>query len=178
MITVVIAGIAVAIGAPSFTETSKNNRLVSQINEVTGAITFARSEAAKRSRMSITLCPSTDGAACAINSGSWESGWIIMVDVDGDRANDATDGDTVLKYIQPLSGGNSLRTSGFSSANYLQFTGDGMPSSAGTFTLCDARGANYAKAVVVSVVGQTRQAVDTDDDNIVNNDANSNVSCP
>lgn len=176
MVTVAIAGLLMMTAVPSFTTTIKNNRINSQVNEVLGALALARSEAAKRSQATITLCPSTTGTACA-DSSSWENGWIIMVDVDADAVLDASDGDLVVKYFQALSGDNTLRTSGFASAKSLQISSVGAPSSAGSFVVCDSRGATSAKAAVMLISGQTRSAVDENGDGIVNIPSG-NVSCP
>jgi prepilin-type N-terminal cleavage/methylation domain-containing protein len=50
MITLIVAGILLGIGVPSFNSFVKNNRIVSQSNELLADLTFARSEALKRSR--------------------------------------------------------------------------------------------------------------------------------
>ena len=50
--------------------------------------------------------------------------------------------------------------------------------SAGTFTLCDSRGAAAALAINVNAMGRVSKAKDTDSDNIVNNNGGSNVTCP
>lgn len=176
MMTLAVAGVLIATAAPSFVNTIRENRLTSQTNEVLGALALARSEGAKRSSVTITLCPSSDGTTCA-DTTSWENGWIIMVDADADRVLDAADGDMVVKYFQPLSGDNTLRTSGFTSAKFLQISNLGAPTSAGSFVLCDARGNTSAKAVVMLISGQTRVAVDEDDNGIVNIPGG-NVSCP
>ena len=48
LITVVIIGIAMSIGLPSFQEMISNGRLVSAVNTTTGALQLTRSEAIKR----------------------------------------------------------------------------------------------------------------------------------
>ncbi len=176
MIVIAVAGLLLATAAPSFISTMRENRIVSQTNEVLGALALARSEGAKRSSVTITLCPSVTGTACA-DTVSWENGWIIMVDVDADATLDVSDGDTIIKYFQPLSGDNTLRTVGFDSAKSFQISSLGAPSSAGSFVVCDSRGNAFAKAVVILVSGQTRIAVDEDSDGIVNIPTG-NVSCP
>ncbi|MCP5161136.1 MAG: GspH/FimT family pseudopilin [Hahellaceae bacterium] len=221
MVTLVIAGILVAIGMPSFTTMIQNNRLSAQINQLTSLISFARSEAAKRPGTVITLCTTNGGSTCS-NSALWESGWMIMTDADGDTILDTEDAngngtldnedtngngsldlgedtngngvldnedldndgvmdaDQVLLVVEALSGGNTLRSTGFANTNFIQFFDDGIPSSSGTFMLCDSRGATRAKGVVITISGQARLAVDENANNIVNTHAGSttDVTCP
>jgi len=204
MITLLILSIVLGIGIPNFQETIQNGRSVSQINQVTGILAFARSEAAKRPNTTISLCGSnnTNSATPTCNSSNWEDGWLIMSDMDADRILDITDEDLngndildpgedingngvldnatdqLLKIGLPLSGGNTLRLTGFANTSFIQFGASGIPDSSGTFTLCDDRGASEAKAVILSVVGQSRLGVDETSDDTVNNHAGVNVTCP
>ncbi|MCG8670125.1 MAG: GspH/FimT family pseudopilin [Pseudomonadales bacterium] len=176
MVVLAILGVVVMAGGPSMVNTIQQNRVAAQINEVKGALSFARSEGAKRSQVTITLCPSDDGAGCT-NTPNWEVGFIVLVDIDGDRVVDAADGDVIVKYFGPLSGDNTLRTFSFDNANFIQMDSDGFPASSGTFVLCDDRGAGSARAVVMNISGQTRFAVDEDADGIVNH-PDGNAACP
>lgn len=186
MLTVIVLAIVVGLAVPSFQALIMNNRITSQVNEITSLISYARSEASKLPDATLTVCPSTDGSSC-VNSAAWEGGWIVMRDTDGDRILDAGDGDEILRVFQGLRGGNTLRVSGLSSSGgtYIQFAGNGYPvpeslgaSAVGTLSICDSRGADEAKAVVVSVSGQTRLARDSDNDGVLNDHGGANVSCP
>jgi type IV fimbrial biogenesis protein FimT len=176
MVTLAVLSIVLGVGIPAFDSLITNGRLTSQINQSIGLISFARSEAAKRTGTTITVCGSTDEATC--NTSNWEGGWLVMNDVDGDRTVDAGDGDILLRVGPALAGGNTLRTLGFGNAGFIQFDDAGSPGSAGTFILCDGRGAEEAKAIVLSIVGQSRTAVDEDANSIVNSHAGDDVTCP
>lgn len=88
MITIVIAGILLAIAIPSMHDTIVQNRLTANVNEFIGAATFARSEAIKRGRP-VTLCRSVNAesgtdkcittASGDYDSSDWGSGWIVIV---------------------------------------------------------------------------------------------------
>lgn len=184
MVVVIVLAVTVAFAVPSFREMILNNRMASQANLITSLVSFARSEAAKRPNATITTCPSANLTSCSASS-SWEIGWIVFLDVDGDRTVDAGDGDAVLYTMGPLSGGNTLRVAGLTNAAYVQFFGNGEPvppslgaAASGTFTLCDSRGVAFSRSVVVMESGQTRLARDTDGDGTANNHAGNNVSCP
>ena len=123
------------------------------------------------------MCGSTDMSSC--NTSNWESGWIIFADTNNNGTRDSSE--NILRVNGNLSGGNTLRSSNFSSgSDILKFNTQGMLTSSGTFTLCDDRGATYARALVVNVSGQARPASDEDStpDSIVNDNNGANVSCP
>lgn len=176
MTGIMIISIVIAIGVPSFTVTIQNNRLASQTNTVISALNFVRSEAVKRNNARLTICGSSDQASC--NTSNWESGWVIFPDNDNDSQVSA--GETILKVDGAMSGGNTLRASGFSSTSLIRFDTQGMLSGSGTFTLCDERGVTEARAIVMNISGQARTAIDEDlpVDSIVNDHDGDNVTCP
>lgn len=185
MIAISILAIVVAVGVPSFTTTIQNNRLASQTNGFIGAINYARSEAIKLGQNSVTVCESTTGTSCS-SGNNWETGYVIFRDTDSDGSLDT--GEQVLRVGEPLSGGNTLTTSGLASSSAITFDFRGMITSQGSFTFCDDRGAQEAKAIVLNISGQARIATDDEatPDGIVNierdpNDANAtigqNASC-
>ncbi|WP_417568312.1 GspH/FimT family pseudopilin [Marinobacter sp.] len=185
IITIVILAIVASFAVPSFRETVLNNRLTSQINEASSLMSYARSEASKMQDGVITVCASADSASCS-GANTWETGWIVMRDLDGDRVLDAGD-DQLLRISQALEGGNTMRIAGLTSGggSFVQFSGNGFPippgiglSAAGTITVCDSRGAGAARAIVVSVSGQTRLARDTSGNGVLNDHNNANITCP
>ncbi len=186
IITIIILAIVAAYAMPSFRETILNNRLTAQVNEVSSLIAYARSEASKLQDGVVTACASTDSASCSGNA-SWETGWIIFSDFDGDRSVDNGDGDELMKVGGALSGGNSFRIVDLTSdgGGFVQFANNGFPvasatgNTAGTFVVCDERGAAQARAVVVNVSGQTRLARDTGGTaGVLNDHDDADVTCP
>ena len=183
MITLAVVAILLGLIAPGFTTFVKNNRLTNQINTLIGTLHLARAEAANR-REVVILCASDNGSAC--NTTRWEEGWIMFTDDDIDAVIDPPDGDTLLHYQEPLSGGNSLRATGFDGSNLgvLQYSITGFILStdpqSGTFTLCDDRGNGEAKAIVVNISGVSRLAVDENGNGILNDHqgATGDISCP
>ena len=69
MMTVTVLALLLGIAVPSFMETVRNNRIISQNNELISSLNLARSEALKRGG-SVSVCASADQATC---SGSTES---------------------------------------------------------------------------------------------------------
>jgi type IV fimbrial biogenesis protein FimT len=151
IITLAVAAILAAIAAPSFADIIKSNRLTTQINELAAALNLSRSEAIKRG-LTVTTCRSSDGTSC---TGSWQDGWIVFQDVDDDGVVDA--GDTVLLVHSSLSTGNTLNFTGGGNRVAHEASGYAI-GHAGTFRLCDDRGAATVKGLVVSNTGRIRTA--------------------
>lgn len=84
MVAIAIVGITLSLALPSFNNSMQRNRIVSTANEMVGAMSLARAEAIRNNRTA-TLCASDDQVTC---SGTWEDGWIALVDLDGDGAQD------------------------------------------------------------------------------------------
>lgn len=186
IVTIVILAVVASFAVPSFRETVLNNRLTAQVNEVSSLISYARSEASKLQQGVVTACSSTDDASCAGN-GAWETGWIVFRDIDGDRTIDTADGDELLKVGPALTGGNTFRILDLTSdsGGFVQFASNGFPipsstgNAAGTFVICDERGASEARAVVINVSGQTRLARDSGGTaGVLNDHENADITCP
>jgi type IV fimbrial biogenesis protein FimT len=118
MVTVVILGILLTIGVPSFQSVIRNNRIASSTNELVGALTYARSEAMKRGD-AVTACPTEDQESCA-GSNDWATGWMVFVDLNQDGARDATE--ALLQVWQGLGGDLDLE----SSVQFMQYTSTGL----------------------------------------------------
>ena len=158
--TLAIAVIIVAWAVPSFRATVANNRIITQVNDIVTALNAARSESIKRGQ-TVTLCKSDDGSQCT-NGSQWEDGWIVFSDQDSDGAVDAGDDEVVL-VNQGLLGGNTLRflDNGGSAINFRSYGATGRlrnGSGSDVFTLCDDRGAEYARTIHVNVAGRPRIA--------------------
>ena len=177
MLAVAILAVVLTLGVPSLTEIIKNNRTASQINGLISTLNFARSEAVKLGNVAVTICVSTDQATCN-RIPTWESGWIVFRDTNADGDLDA--GETLLRVQPALSGGNTLRTSGFVDTDRIQFANRGTTNQTGTFTLCDDRRETKAYGVIINVSGQARTATDDDapNDDIRNNHNGVNLVCP
>jgi len=97
MIVLVIVGILVSVGIPTFSDATLGSRLGSTANNLVSSLYLARSEAIKRNT-TVRVCPSTDGTSCA-SSADWEGGWIVIEPVSN----------TVLERQGAVSGGILVR---------------------------------------------------------------------
>ena len=138
MITLVIAGIILSIGLPSFTTAIRNNRIATMSNQVVSALSLARSEAIKRAEI-VTVCSTTDGVTCSAST-NWQTGWIIL-----------DEGDNVLRRWHGLSSNTTLT----GSASQIQYLATGFVNTAETFELRtdDCTGAE-GRDISISVTGR------------------------
>ena len=170
MAVVVITGILLSVGLPSFQTLMFNNRITSQLNLFSSSLALARSEAV-RANQRVVVCPSTDGATC-IDDPNWENGWITFIDRNANfQVNDdgggnplddpcaATAGDDaaddcILNYVAQLAADNlTLRSD--TTDNYFSYNGLGQGLEVAHFRICDDRGADHAKVINISVTGRS-----------------------
>ena len=96
LITMLIVGVVLGLGIPNLSEFTANNRLSSTANDLHASFLLARSEAA-RSKTNITICASANALTAGANcGGTWDQGYIVFVDDDGDL-NRAGATETVLR---------------------------------------------------------------------------------
>lgn len=159
-----IAAILLTMAVPSFSTMTKDNRQITQANDMITTLMFARSEAIKRGTR-ITVCKSGDGASCAA-SGGWQQGWIAFVDVNADATVNA--GEEVLRVHGALNAGTTFN--GDSNLNsYISYTAQGgtrLTSAAvqsGVMVECDDRGFGpKAQAITLSATGRATSWAATD----------------
>lgn len=160
IITLAIAAIITTMAIPSFQQTIRNNRMVTQTNEFIAALNLARSEAARRGQR-ITVCKSTNSTAASpacntSNSTGWDSGWIVFVDTDRDA--DLDTGETIIRVHGALEGGNKL-TGNTNLAHYISYAPNGMTQlisgaiQMGTLTLCHPP---KARQIIINSTGRIR----------------------
>ena len=163
IIVLTIAGVLVALAAPSMQKFVASNRLTAQVNDLLADISLSRSEAIKRN-VSAGVCTSASGTSCTA-SGNWANGWLVYyVCPTGDPSGCTAGNNVVVKVHEALSGSNSLAatrtdvsTSTSSSIDTMTFGKSGAFSSQAftyRFTLCDPS-RNQSRVVDITVVGQT-----------------------
>jgi type IV fimbrial biogenesis protein FimT len=153
MVTLSVVAVLLSAGVPSFSAMVKNNRLVSESDELRALLSAARFEA-KLQRTTVTVCRSTDAIECS--PGDWGAGYMAFIDLDGDARLD--DDERLLEHRSKSTRGIGVSYS--RAGGILRFDGNGYAAdSSGTFTFCDERGAAQARELMVSVVGVAREAV-------------------
>ena len=80
MLGITVLAIVLGLGVPSFIDMIRENRLISQSNDMLIALNFTRSEALKRG-LRVTACP---GTATACTGGTdWNAGVLVFTDDTG-----------------------------------------------------------------------------------------------
>ena len=134
MLTLIVAGVLMAMAAPSFINVIKNNRLTTQANEFITAMNLARSEAIKRGT-------SIDVTAATAAADGWQDGWTVEL----------TDG-TDLRIFDALVDNLVLTSNGgFSS---FQYNSRGMVNNADTLDLCDDRSGETGRQISITATGR------------------------
>jgi len=152
MLTVMtVTAILLGIGIPSFKYVTQSNRSSSEINGLLGDMQFARAEAIREGQ-SVTVCPSTDGAACNVST-SWEQGWLVFSDTGVIGTVDGND--AILKMQGRFSGQDTLTSN--NGINWVTFNRDGfalgLPNPI-TVTLHDSTvNARFTRCLSLTIVG-------------------------
>ncbi len=155
VVTMAVAAILITIAVPNMRTFIQNGRLNTQINDLIGDLSLARSEAIKR-RTNVGICVSTDGATCA-GGGNWEIGRAIFV--DSNNSNSWDPGEPIMRFRERLAGTNTLTTDPAVLPDPIIFRSNGASSvqlggPVGLFNLCDERGASKGKQVSLNSMGQ------------------------
>ncbi len=173
LITMLVVGIVLTVGIPSFSDFTRNSRITSTANDLHSSFHLARSEAA-RSKAPITICASADPLGAALcNGASFDDGWIIFTDLNGDIAR-AGAGENVLRAHPPVDDLIDISTN--AGADYFGFAATGLgrgdvafQPSISTAVICDDRGnivaaggMSAARFLVVTPIGRATVLRDKD----------------
>ncbi|HYA38182.1 MAG TPA: GspH/FimT family pseudopilin [Candidatus Methylomirabilis sp.] len=156
LITSIIAG-ALGTGAVSFIGLMQDTRMATAVNSMMGDLALARSAAITRNAM-VTLCKSRDGVSCTDDS-AWHEGWLVFA--DDNNNHDVDSGEMILHVQERLAGDMKLRYGETGGYHYVRYNSTGEAWPGATFTFCDGRGTQNAKAVVVYWSGRPRVSVKT-----------------
>ena len=93
LITMLVAGVLVAVGVPSFRDAQRNSAITAAANDLITGLLAARAEAVKR-QVPVTLCASPDPTAvvpiCAQDGAGANGGFIVWVDWDPSHVDPLT----------------------------------------------------------------------------------------
>lgn len=165
-----ILAMILAMGIPAMSKLTADGRLGESVNLLISNMRTARSEAIARFDTNIVVCASDSGRAC---SGDWSKGWMVFVDTNRSGAHDGNE--EILRVVSLPEQELSLSVAGLANARII-FSSDGMSQPA-SLVLCDDRGAEYAKAVVLNGSGQARMAGDDDKNGKVNLHDKTDATC-
>ena len=144
-----VASVLATVGVPAFRDLLLDARMVAQVNRLVHGVHLARQEAEKHGA-DVALCRSTDGSSCN-HAQPWQSGFIVFVTRDRDDPPQVDAGEAVLQTTAAWPGG----VIGTNREAFI-FRPYGKRSVNGTINLCDRRGPDAAKSVIVSYTGRPR----------------------
>lgn len=156
MIAVGLVGLLLSMAVPALDAFVSNARQTGAINDFVSSMHIARSTAIT-TNLRVTVCASADGADC--NGTSWDDGWIVFTDRDSDQAVDGED-----RIVASAAGIDGLSIASGEFADFLLYRPNGrvmnasVNGSAGQFTVCDRRGADRAKVLIVDLSGRPRMS--------------------
>ncbi len=154
LVTLAVATVLVSYAVPSFTTLNLNSKRVSSTNELVSALQFARGSAVLRNAR-FTVCTTSNGAACG--AVGWDQGWLAFADLNGNQAVDA--GETVSRSGLGVPG-LSIVSAEF--PNFFIYRSNGRvmgavaATNSGNFTVCDRRGADHARVIIIDTSGRPR----------------------
>jgi type IV fimbrial biogenesis protein FimT len=175
MIVLTLAAVILALGAPSFGEFRRSNRMAGIANDFLVGLQVARSEAIKR-QTSVSLCPSADPAGnlgeptCTDTSNF--SGWIVFADPNDNCQRE--DSEEILQVGERIDTATnpSTRTTSAADTTCISFAATGFarpePGEATAtvrhLVFCDGRGNDVApgtdlssaRGVELTVTGRAR----------------------
>ncbi|HSN52478.1 MAG TPA: GspH/FimT family pseudopilin [Woeseiaceae bacterium] len=156
MIAIALVAILLATAVPALEDFTNDARQTGAINDFVSAIHLARNTAITTNSR-VTLCASASGAACQLTA--WENGWIVFADLDASGGLDV--GETVVSSSGPVEG-LSIQSGEFPAALMYRPNGRAMTNAltgnAGEFAVCDFRGVEHAKVILVEISGRPRMS--------------------
>jgi len=154
MVAIALAALLLSMAVPALDSFTTNARQTSAINDFVASMHLARNTAVTTNAR-VTICASSNGAAC--EAVPWNQGWIVFAD---QNSNQLIDGDDAIVTSSSEVRGLTMQSGEFGLA--LQYRPNGRVTNAGAngnsgqFTVCDERGVDYAKVVIVDLSGRPR----------------------
>lgn len=154
MIAIGLTALLMSMAVPAMDMFVSNARQTGTINDFVASMHMARSTAIT-TNMRVTVCPSSDGAAC--EAVSWDNGWIVFTDADSDQTVDADE-----RIISASDGAEQLSIQSGEFGQFLMYRPNGrvmnatLNGNSGQFTVCDQRGAEHAKVLIIDLSGRPR----------------------
>lgn len=152
MVTSAVVGV-LGVGAVGMNGLVQDTRMTAEVNELITHLSLVRSETIKRGQK-VILCPTTDGSSCDKPKDGytwWHNGYLLFMNTDG--YTDRNSNEPIIRMRQALTGGVTIKSSDDRSRITYQPSGFSSGSTA-TFTFCDSRGSEKAKAVILNNVGR------------------------
>jgi len=157
LVALSIGSIILVVGIPSFQGTLDNQRITSATNELVMSLNLAKSEAIKRVAY-VSVCKSSNGVSCSAAGTSWDDGWIVFANATVANLGSIDAGDEVIRVYPALRDQLTVTpigtVDGFLSFRPSGTMGTSTANMTGTLTMCDERGADYARGILLEPSGR------------------------
>jgi type IV fimbrial biogenesis protein FimT len=141
VVVMAVLAIVTVFVAPSFQSILMNFRMSTLSDSLFNALNYARSTALSQ-KYPVQVCPlgSSGSTVCGT---SWATGWMVV-------SQPTSGASVVLQRYQAKTSGPILSAGGTTS---VVFTIRGLANTQTNFKICDARGASYARSLMVLPTG-------------------------
>jgi type IV fimbrial biogenesis protein FimT len=119
IVTMSIVAILLAIGIPSFKYVTVSNRISTEVN---GDMQYARTLAIKQG-LPVTVCASVAPFAQCDNTSSWQNGWIVFLDSNGDHVVQPTE--SVVRIQNAFTSTDTFQPGGALTFTWITFNREG-----------------------------------------------------
>ena len=154
MLAIALVAILLTTAVPALDDLTNNSRQTGAINDFVSAMHLARNTAITRNSR-VTMCPSAGGANCELTG--WNNGWIVFGDTNTNGNVDA--GETIVTAAAGVAG-LTIQSGEF--PQFLMYRPNGramtvaVTGNSGEFSVCDNRGAEKGKVILVDLSGRPR----------------------
>jgi len=169
MATLAIAAVTASMAVPTMKNIVVNGQRATAANELVSTMHAARSTAITRNEQ-VTICPSSNAERCN-DDAQWQDGWVYFIDSDHDRRVDAND-----KVLGSTTGIADVTIQSEDFEQFLTFRPNGQimvnttSENSGEMLLCDIRGPEFSRSLVLHVGGKPQL--------MVNEATNAYAACP
>lgn len=151
LVTLTIVAVIAMAGVPALRDLIMGQRMTSQINGFVHGVFLAKQSAHTR-LVETVICKSPTGRRCEPDA-DWTDGWLLFINRDRDYP-------ARIDATEPILATGDAFRNGAIRANRREFVFRAFEirSTNGTLVFCDARGAEHARALVISYTGRPRIA--------------------
>ena len=149
-----LAALLLSMAVPALNSFTSNSRQTGTVNDFVSSMHVARSTAVTTNAR-VTICPSSGGNVC--EAVGWNQGWIVFSDSNSNQTVDGSDA-----IVATGSGSNELSIRSGEFGGVMMFRPNGrvvgasINGSSGQFTVCDDRGEEHAKVLIIDLSGRPR----------------------
>jgi len=148
-----IAGILISYALPSLHSIRLNKTLMNERDRLMVSLAYARTHAVN-TQQQVIVCPSLSGHDCD-NQSNWNQGWIIFDDPNRNRQLDTNE--KLLQFENPMN--DLIKATSSIYRSKIRFNNIGFaPGSNVSINFCDARGIEFAVALIINNAGRIKQS--------------------